>query len=221
MGGSRSKKYEVTQAQWRVVASTFPKVNRDLNPDPSHFKGDNLPVEQVSWDDAVEFCLRLSQKTERKYRLPSEAEWEYACRAGTNTPFAFGETITIDLANYGGDQPGGDAPKRSDRGKSKELYRGKTTGVGELAKPNAFGLLDMHGNVWEWCLDVSHDNYKNAPADGSAWDKNGDPKYRIARGGSWLDQFYFCRSASRYQFPTSHSFKHIGFRVVMSVAQAQ
>ena len=100
-------KYQVTQAQWKAVAA-FPQVNRELKPDPSRFKGDNRPVESVSWEDAVEFCLRLSKHTKRQYRLPSEAEWEYACRAGTTTPFHFGETITTDLANYNGEFTYGD-----------------------------------------------------------------------------------------------------------------
>ncbi|WP_226586322.1 formylglycine-generating enzyme family protein, partial [Microseira wollei] len=97
-------KYQITQAQWQAVAA-LPKINRDLESDPSYFKGENRPVENVSWLDAVEFCARLSQKTKREYRLPSEAEWEYACRAGTTTPFHFGETITPDLVNYNGNFP--------------------------------------------------------------------------------------------------------------------
>ncbi|MDJ0716305.1 MAG: SUMF1/EgtB/PvdO family nonheme iron enzyme [Prochloraceae cyanobacterium] len=119
-------KHEVTQAQWRAVAN-LPKVYRYLKANPSKFPGDNRPVEHVSWDDAIEFCIRLSRKTGRKYRLPSEAEWEYACRAGTTTPFYFGQTITYWLANYG-------------------EHRNETTDVGSFL-PNAFGLLDMHGNV--------------------------------------------------------------------------
>jgi formylglycine-generating enzyme required for sulfatase activity len=94
-------KYPITQAEWKVVAK-LPKINRDIEPEPSNFKGDNLPVERVSWFDAQEFCQRLSQKTGRNYRLPSEAEWEYACRAQTSTPFHFGKKITTHLANYCG-----------------------------------------------------------------------------------------------------------------------
>jgi eukaryotic-like serine/threonine-protein kinase len=136
-------KYAVTQAQWRAVAA-LPKVERDLDAAPSYFKGANRPVEGVSWYDAVEFCQRLSQASGRKYRLPSEAEWEYACRAGTTTPFHFGETITAELANYDGNSTSANAPK----GK----YRNQTTNVGSFP-PNSFGLYDMHGNVWEWCAD--------------------------------------------------------------------
>ena len=133
-------KYSVTQAQWREIAS-LPKVNKDLNPELSYFTGNNRPVEQVSWDDAVEFCERLSRKTRRgyRYRLPSEAEWEYACRAGTTTKYHFGETITDQLANY-----------------NRNLS--ETTSVGQFM-PNSFGLYDMHGNVMEWCQDDWHNNY--------------------------------------------------------------
>ena len=151
-------RYAVTQAQWRWVAG-LPQVERELNPDPSNFKGDNLPVEQVSWEDAREFCRRLSAAAERTYRLPSEAEWEYACRAGTTTPFHFGEMITLELANYDGssynDGPTGES-------------RGQTVDVGTYPA-NDFGLYEMHGNVWEWCEDDWHGNYKDAPIDGSPW----------------------------------------------------
>jgi len=117
-------------------------------------------VEQVSWIDTVAFCQKLSQQAGKTYRLPSEAQWEYACRAGTTTPFYFGETITPDLVNYNGNSPYG--------GASKGQYRQETTSVGSFP-PNAFGLYDMHGNVWEWCEDVWHGNYNGAPTDGSAW----------------------------------------------------
>ncbi|MFM6156880.1 MAG: formylglycine-generating enzyme family protein, partial [Sphaerospermopsis kisseleviana] len=174
-------KYQVTQAQWRFVAE-LPQVNRELNPDPANFKGDNRPVERVSWYDAVEFCTRLSNYTKRPYSLPSEAQWEYACRAGTTTPFHFGETITTDLANYDGDYIYGDGVKG--------VYRQETTEVGSFGVANNFGLYDMHGNVWEWCLDDWHDNYKGAPTDGSAWfDENTNlfdkSKPALLRGGSW------------------------------------
>ncbi|MGC1310289.1 MAG: SUMF1/EgtB/PvdO family nonheme iron enzyme [Phormidesmis sp.] len=137
-------KYEVTQAQWKAV-SALPKVESEMEADPSTFKGDSRPVERISWYDAVEFCQRLSQHTGREYRLPSEAEWEYACRAGTATPFHFGETLTSDLANYNADYAYGSGPKGD--------YRGQTTDVGSFPA-NAFGLYDMHGNVREWCLDT-------------------------------------------------------------------
>ncbi|MFM7326286.1 MAG: formylglycine-generating enzyme family protein, partial [Nodosilinea sp.] len=153
-------KYPITQAQWRQVAQ-LERVNRDLDPDPAYFKGDNRPVEQVSWHEATEFCARLSRLSGREYRLPSEAEWEYACRAGTPTPFHFGETITTDLANYNGNNTYNQGPKG--------IYREETTEVGSFA-PNPFGLYDMHGNVWEWCQDHWHDNYaEDPPRDGSAW----------------------------------------------------
>jgi formylglycine-generating enzyme required for sulfatase activity/tRNA A-37 threonylcarbamoyl transferase component Bud32 len=181
-------KYEVTQAQWRAVAS-LPKVKIDLKPDPSGFKGDNLPVELVSWDEAVEFCARLSKATGREYRLPSEVEWEYACRAGTATPFAFGETITPGIANYDGNYPYG--------GAAKGTYRARTTAVGSLGVANGFGLYDMYGNVWEWCEDIWHENYNGAPTDGSAWLSGGDSSDRVLRGGSWGSVASLLRSANR------------------------
>ena len=152
-------KTPITQAQWREVAS-WPRVERDLDPDPSHFKGDNRPVEQVSWHDAMEFCHRLSQRTGKNYTLPSEAQWEYACRAGTTTPFHFGPTISTDVANYEGNYIYGQG--------SKGIYRKQTTDVASFPA-NAWGLHDMHGNVWEWCLDEWHDSYEGAPTDDSAW----------------------------------------------------
>jgi len=202
-------KFTITQAQWREVAA-LPKVNRDLDTDPSSFKGDNLPVEQVSWSDAKEFCKRLSSKTGRTYRLPSEAEWEYACRAGTTTPFHFGETITTDLANYNGNSTYGSGPK----GDSRQ----ETTPVGSFQVANAFGLYDMHGNVWEWCEDHWHRNYNGAPNDGSAWlNKNdNDNHYRLLRGGSWLNSPQLCRCAPRLRVGPDYRDYYFGFRVVCS-----
>jgi len=204
-------KYPVTQAQWRAVAA-LPQVNRDLKPELSHFKGDNRPVEQVSWYDAVEFCDRLSQHTGKSYRLPSEAEWEYACRAGTDTPFNFGETITGELANYDASTTFADEPK----GK----FRYQTTPVGEFPS-NAFGLYDMHGNVWEWCLDDWHDNYEGAPTDGNPWfdDNNLYQKKRTAilRGGCWVNYPKDCCCASRYSYvrvERDQLYGYVGFRVV-------
>ena len=200
-------KYQVTQAQWRFVAQ-LPQVNRDLEQDPSRFKGDNRPVEQVSWEDAVEFCDRLSQYTGRTYRLPSEAEWEYACRAGSAKPFAFGDTITTNEVNYDGNYTYGNAPKGE--------YRGRTTPVGTF-QPNAFGLYDMHGNVWEWCQDNWHSNYKGAPTDGSAWLDNEESSNRkLLRGGSWFNYPANCRSAFRYDNDLDYRIGNFGFRVVCS-----
>jgi len=214
--------YQVTQAQWKFVAK-LPQVNKELNPDPSRFKGNgstsltnNRPVEQVSWYDAVEFCDRLSNHTKRQYRLPSEAEWEYACRAGTKTPFHFGETITTDLANYNGNYTYGQGPKG--------VYREETTEVGSFEVANNFGLYDMHGNVWQWCLDDWHDNYTDAPADGSAWfssdDKLSDKTGRaVLRGGSWVDVPHYCRSAFRIFSIRDYRNYTFGFRVVCVVGR--
>ena len=205
-------RYQVTQAQWRAVANLL-QVERKLKPEPSRFKDDNLPVEKVSWYDAVEFCARLSNHTGREYRLPSEAEWEYACRAGTTTPFHFGETIAGDLANYRASSIFADEPKGE--------YREQTTPVGQFL-PNGFGLHDMHGNVWEWCLDGRHDNYEGAPTDGSAWVKSGnenDNRSRVLRGGSWYSDPVGCRSAFRFDYdPDEVYYANIGLRVVCGVA---
>jgi len=202
-------RYPITQAQWQVVAS-LPQVKRKLNPDPSRFKGVNRPVEMVSWDDAVEFCLRLSKQTKRDYRLPSEAEWEYACRAGTTTPFHFGETITTDVANYDGNYTYGDGPKG--------VWRKETTEVGSFGVANNFGLYDMHGNVWEWCQDECHDSYEGAPTDGSAWESaNFIFNRRLMRGGAWDYDPEACRSA--YRDEDFFDYHNIGFRVVCAVAR--
>ena len=203
-------KYPVTQAQWRAIAN-LPQIERELKPDPSSFKGDNRPVERVSWFNAVEFCQRLSQYTNRNYRLPSEAEWEYACRAGTTTPFHFGETITSKLANYNAEHTYGDAPK----GES----RGETTEVGSFGVANGFGLYDMHGNVFEWCADQYHDNYEGAPTDGSAWIEeinDNDNHSRLLRGGCWYLIPDGCRSAYRTYDNPDVDLDVIGLRVVCS-----
>lgn len=206
-------KYPVTQAQWQAVAS-LPQVNRQLTPNPSHFKGANRPVERVSWNDAVEFCDRLTQKTRRKYRLPSEAEWEYAARAGTTTPFHFGETIATDLANYNGNYTYGAG--------SQGVYREETTPVGSFDVANAFGLYEMHGNVLEWCTDHWHENYEGAPTDGSAWlDKNYNYSLHLLRGGSWNFYPEYCRSAYRDFDGAVNSNSFVGFRVVCAAAWDQ
>ncbi|WP_345940593.1 SUMF1/EgtB/PvdO family nonheme iron enzyme [Nostoc sp. UIC 10630] len=196
-------RYPVTQSQWAVVAG-LKKINIELNPEPSYFKGANRPVEQVSWDDAIEFCARLSNKTGKTYRLPSEAEWEYACRAGTTTPFYFGETITTDLANYNGNYTYGAG--------SKGEYRQQTTDVGKFS-PNPFALFDMHGNIWEWCQDNWHENYNKAPADGSPWMSDNDN--RLLRGGSWGTDPRNCRSAYRGCDARDARGSRVGFRVVL------
>jgi formylglycine-generating enzyme required for sulfatase activity len=203
-------KYPVTQQQWRVVAA-LPKVNIDLKSDPSYFKGDNLPVECVSWNDAQEFCARLSQMANKTYRLPTEAEWEYACRGGTTTPFYCGETISTDLANYNGNYTYGQGQKGQ--------YREKTTEVG-IFPANPFGLYDMCGNVWESCEDGLHENYINAPIDGSAWTSLGSGP--VMRGGSWFSFPLYCRSASRpydYRDVRDNLYNYVGFRVVCVVGR--
>ncbi|WP_051424284.1 bifunctional serine/threonine-protein kinase/formylglycine-generating enzyme family protein [Aphanizomenon flos-aquae] len=196
-------KYQLTQAQYQAIMGT----------NPSRFKGDNRPVETVSWNNAVEFCEKLSQKTQKNYRLPSEAEWEYACRAGTTTPFYFGESITPDLVNYYGNLTYASAPKAS---APKGQYREQTTDVGSFP-PNAFGLYDMHGNVWEWCLDDYIDSYNNAPTDGSAL--TGRSGTNLLRGGSWSHSPSNCRSAGRSNiFPDDRLYSG-GFRLVVSGAR--
>jgi formylglycine-generating enzyme required for sulfatase activity len=192
-------KFAVTQEQYQQV----------MGNNPSRFNGMKRPVENVSWNDAVEFCKGLSQKTGRTHRLPSEAEWEYACRAGTATPFHLGETIATDLANYNGDYTYASAPKG--------INQEQTTEVGTFP-PNAFGLYDMHGNVWEWCEDTWHDNYIGAPTDGSPWINDIDKRY-LLRGGSWFDSPDICRSANRHpEFPGHVNDRH-GFRVLYHAAQ--
>ncbi|WP_446403093.1 formylglycine-generating enzyme family protein [Coleofasciculus sp. C1-SOL-03] len=227
-------RYPITQAQWRVVAGWEP-VERELDPDPSHFKDDpkeiplpsplkrgrpdkyesmiqtfsrwNRPVECVSWYDAKEFCVRLSQRTKKDYRLPTEAEWEYACRAGTTTPFHFGKIITTDYVNYDGNYTYGESPKGE--------YREQTTPVGYFQVANAFGLYDMHGNVYEWCEDDYHDSYENAPTDGSAWLSTDASTTKIRRGGCWSYDPDYCRCAYRnYYYFADYRFNNIGLRVV-------
>ncbi|NES23706.1 MAG: SUMF1/EgtB/PvdO family nonheme iron enzyme [Symploca sp. SIO3E6] len=219
-------KFTVTQAQWKAVTA-LPKTQYGhyLSTDPSNFKGNNLPVENVSWHDAREFCSRLSNKTGCTYRLPSEAEWEYACRAGTTTPFHFGEIITTDLANYDGNHTYGLSPKG--------MCRNKTTPVGSFQVANNFGLYDMHGNVFELCEDHWHGNYQGAPTNGFAWSENvynGHYSWlpydlllrawllrrRLQRGGSWASVPQFCRSALRVRYEAGIRLNLLGFRVVCS-----
>jgi formylglycine-generating enzyme required for sulfatase activity len=189
-------KYPVTQAQYQAI----------MGENPSFIKGENLPVETVSWNNAVNFCRKLSERTGRHYRLPSEAEWEYACRAGTKTPFHFGKTINTDLVNYAGNYSYGAAKKGEDR---------QTTTVVGSFPANPFGLYDMHGNVWEWCADQWHPNYDNAPVDGRAWTVAGT-KSHVIRGGSWNYVPWLCRSASRLDY--DHRLVNVGFRVALQIA---
>ncbi len=200
-------RYPITQAQWRFVAG-LPQVEQALNPDPSNFKGDTLPVEKVSWYNATEFCVRLSAHTKRTYRLPSEAEWEYACRAGTTTPFYFGDIITTDVVNYHGEYSYNNSPTGE--------YRKKTTPVDHFEFANAWGLSDMHGNVWEWCEDHWHSNYEGAPTDGSAWLSENADASRVIRGGSWSSLPVYCRSACRPDISPRETNIDLGFRVVCS-----
>lgn len=204
-------KYQVTQSVWRAVAN-LPLIDSYLDPYPSRFKSDNLPVEGVNWYDAIEFCKRLSKKTGRQYRLPSEAEWEYACRAGTTTPFNFGKTIKSEFANYNGRR----VYAREPRGK----YRKRTTPVGSFF-PNSFGLYDMHGNVWEWCADgwdarayakrTGFEPVTDPRTDIDVWNIKGD---HVLRGGAWGYPPQLLRAACRGR-PWLWS-GSIGFRVCIS-----
>ena len=198
----------VTQAQWKFV-SCLPKIERELEHNPSRFEDANHPVDTVSWKDALEFCARLSAKTSHTYRLPSEAEWEYACRASTETPFHFGETITSKLANYNG--------KESYAYEGEGIFRQQTTPIDYFKFPNSFGLYDMHGNVWEWCADPWHNNYEKAPTHGIIWTLNGEQSYRVMRGGSWNSPPIFCRSGYRMKGELEQRGDGIGFRVARSV----
>jgi formylglycine-generating enzyme required for sulfatase activity len=195
----------ITQAQWAVVAE-WPAVNRTLAQDPSRFKGLNRPVDSINWYQALEFCARLNEYTGRDYTLPSEAQWEYACRAGTTTPFAFGETLTPELANYDENSTYGSVPKDS----NKE----ETTDAGTF-RANAWGLHDMHGNVWEWCADHWHANYEGAPEDGRPWleENVNEDERRVQRGGSWNRDPRSCRSAYRFRNRPDNRYYDWGFRV--------
>jgi formylglycine-generating enzyme required for sulfatase activity len=179
-------KYEVTQEQWFAVMGTM----------PSNFKGRTLPVENVTWADAKEFATKLSRKTGKNYRLPTEAEWEYAARAGSQTAYSFGHNEN-ELGRFA-------------------WFSGnsgiKTSPVGEKL-PNNFGLYDMHGNVWEWMGDCWNGNYSGAPNDESAWTA-GNCSMRVLRGGSWGSNPQDLRSATRDRLNADSRFYSIGFRVV-------
>lgn len=192
-------KYPVTQAQYEAI----------MGNNPSNFKGAKRPVEQVSWKEAVAFCEAVKKMTGKAYRLPSESLWEYACRAGTTTPFCYGETLTAELANYDANYTYGDGPK----GK----YREETTEVGQFP-PNGFGLYDLHGNVWEWCADHWHDDYNGAPINGSAWETSDESAYRVYRGGSWLDLPQYLRCAFRIWNSVDLRNRNLGFRLALFAA---
>jgi formylglycine-generating enzyme required for sulfatase activity len=226
----------VTQAQWAAVVTARPaRLSHGLDPFPSSFKGRDLPVETISWYEADEFCRRLAEMTGRDYRLPTEAEWEYAARAGSTGPFNVGPTITTDLANYCGE---GGAVCGESGGKSvaSDVYDGVTYGSGAYDQgpagkfrgtttargtfpPNRFGLSDMHGNVWEYCLDMASPTYADAAADGSAYLAGPAGADRILRGGSWSHNPAICRSAYRDAIsPDNPGWQgRIGLRVVCAV----
>ncbi|MEI3649365.1 MAG: SUMF1/EgtB/PvdO family nonheme iron enzyme [Dolichospermum lemmermannii FEM_B0920] len=202
-------KYAVTNAQWYAVMKTKPCEQYD-----SEFQGDKQPVIGVSWHEAQAFCEKISEQTKRAVRLPTEAEWEYACRAGTTTAFAFGKTITTDQVNYNGNYPYADT--------SKGKYRECTVNVDSFT-PNAWGLYQMHGNVWEWCWDEFHNSYSGKPArlksnGNEPWGKlkvvKEDNHAYICRGGSWYSNAVYCRSASRYRNFARNQDSTLGFRVV-------
>ena len=192
-------KYPVTQAQWKAIMKT----------NPSRFTEDEEnPVEKVSWLDCLNFCQRLSEKLGREFRLPTEAEWEYACRANTITPFFFGETMTTELANYNGEYTYG-IEKEGE-------YRHKTTKVGSFS-PNRFGLYDLHGNIAEWCADTWHDNYQEAPTNGDSWVEEDTSLEKVLRGGSWLHLPGSCRSSQRLSSTVNSKSDAFGFRIASSV----
>ncbi|MFM6131767.1 MAG: SUMF1/EgtB/PvdO family nonheme iron enzyme, partial [Sphaerospermopsis kisseleviana] len=221
--------FPVTQAQYEAVMGR--------NPASFQENGRNRPVETISWHDAIAFCERLSELTGQKFRLPTEAEWEYACRSVTSyqssvisenlsldewnekyhQPFSFGQTITTDYANYRGtDWNYGGTIYSGAYGKGpKGIFREQTTEVGSFP-PNAFGLYDMHGNVWEWCLDDWHDNYEGAPANGREWLNENNSQSKLLRGGSWSNLPDFCRCAYRLRYIPAYRGNYLGLRLVAS-----
>lgn len=172
-------------------------------PDEQNWGRGRRPVINVSWEQAQEYCRWLSEQTGRVYRLPSEAEWEYACRAGTETPFHTGIRITLDQANFNGDY--------TFNGSAKGENRKQTVSVGTFP-PNPFGLYEMHGNVWEWCQDSWHWNYQSCPLDASPWENKGS-KERVLRGGCWSSEPGSLRSAKRNRFSSGDRYPTVGFRV--------
>ena len=199
-------RYPVTVGEWRAfVKATGWQSKLDVDwQQPGFAQDERHPVVCVSWHDAQLYLQWLGEKTGQQYRLPSEAEWEYACRAGSHTAFSFGDQITPEHANYDGHFTYNDGPKGSSHG--------GTTRVGSY-QPNPWGLFDMHGNVWEWTQDTVHDNYLGAPIDGSAWEQGGDKARRILRGGAWLYQPRYLRSAMRNGYSALLANDVVGFRV--------
>ena len=187
----------VTQKQWLELMSSK----------PFYFEGGDLPVDQVSWNEVQEFIRRLKGRNPlHDYRLPGEAEWEYACRAGSETPFHTGATISTDQANFNGNYIFPQAVKG--------IYRAETTPTGSFA-PNGWGLYDMHGNVREWCEDRFHSDYTGAPEDGSAW-IGGDIEQRVLKGGCWNDVPENCRAAFRTACDPDAASPGHGFRVTLN-----
>ena len=185
-------KCPITKQQWKAIAHR-PEINRMLKLRPVLKGSSNHPVVEISWNDAAEFCDRLAQASKNEYRLPTEAEWEYACRAGSKTLFHFGNRIDRKIAQFNSD---------------------KVNKVGQFPYANAFGLHDMHGNVWEWCMDHWHSTYDGAPTDGTAWLDSIDNENRIQRGGSWRNESKLCRSAFRLFDGAESKNNSTGFRIV-------
>jgi formylglycine-generating enzyme required for sulfatase activity len=180
-------KYPVSQKQWKKI----------MGKNPSHFKGEDRPVEMVSWNEVQKFVKKLNEKEGTdKYRLPSEAEWEYACRAGSKTKYYFGN----------------EGSKLNEYAWYAENSGSQTHPIGQK-KPNSWSLYDMHGNVWEWVQDKWHENYKNSPADGSAWEDE-NCSYRVSRGGSWFCDAELCRSTSRFKRDPEKHISNVGFRLL-------
>lgn len=201
-------RYPITKEQWKEIAK-LPKVHQELKLRPSIKGSKGSPVVQISWYEAIEFCNRLTQSTGYHYSLPTEAEWEYACRAGTQTPFHFGETITSALANYDG--------SHIYCSEQKGINREKLMPVCSFPFANAFGLHEMHGNIWEWCLDSWHENYEDAPKDGKAWMDNGENINHVVRGGALSSGPTLCRSTSRAYDSANNRSNNIGFRIARSI----
>jgi formylglycine-generating enzyme required for sulfatase activity len=198
----------ITQAQWRQVMGTNPsRSERDWA------DRNQRPVTSVSWKQAMAFCAKLRELTGRNYGLPSEAQWEYACRAGTTTPYHCGTTLISELANFNASSPYGFAPRRYARGQISPV---------EQFPANGWGLLDLQGNVCEWCLDDWHSSYQGAPKDGRAWlgrhwssrgELEGGERYKVLRGGSWYVFPRQCRSACRFYSLPGRRDSEVGFRV--------